>query len=257
MSAKPEYFLTPTQQDLFVIGSNLKTEYGTIRPFKVKEYPNMIFDIQILKMADWEIKSLLKKQIYGDVLADSILSDLSTLPLIECIKINTLGLRDKYNEIFSKIMLDFDASKFLYRFRTQEDFDSFRMLILDYNGIDYVIWEKNAELRYYQKLELFFNKATGKTVDFDAIFTSLMAIGMKPHDINDFTLNQFYSAFKRLQFFKAYDTTTLFKTVDSKNKIEISEWFTSTKERDKDRHDSAKRSVDEIFKENEKFSKNQ
>jgi len=251
MSNKPNVLLSPAQRDLFVIGTNLETDYGTIRPYKIKEYPNIIYDLEILKMADWEIKSNLKKQTIGNVLAVSSLEDLSALPLIECIKINTFGLRKTYDDIFSKIIVDYNP-KFLFKFTTQDEFDSFRMLILDYNNIDYMVWNKNEELRYYQKLEIFFNKATGKSVDFDAMFTSLMAVGMKPHDINDFTLNQFYSAFKRLQFFKAYDTSTLFKTVDSSGKVDITEWYTSTKDGKRENTD---RTVDEIFNENKKFSK--
>lgn len=246
---KQDLFITTEQDDLYVIGHNLKTQYGTIRPLKVKEYPVMATDISILKMADWELKSLLKKQINGNVLADSVMSDLSTLPLYQCIQNNVFGLKNKYSDIFSKIVVDYD-DKFLYKFKSQDDFDNFRMMILDYNGIDYIVWQKNPELRYYQKLELYFNKATGKSVDFDAMFTSLMAIGHKPHDINDFTLKQFYSAFKRLQYFKAHDVTTLFKTVDSKNKIEIVEWFASSKEKDA----SNDKLVDDIVKGNKQFA---
>ena len=151
---KMDLFLSENQQDLYVIGLNLHTPYGTIRPIKVKEYPNLLIDISILKMADWEVKSLLKKQINGNVLADSVMGDLSTLPLYQCIQNNVLGLRDKYNDIFSKIILDFDASKFLYKFKSQEDFDSFRILILDYNNVDYIVWKKDPRSRYYQKLEI-------------------------------------------------------------------------------------------------------
>jgi hypothetical protein len=249
---KQDLYLTPQQEDLYVIGLNLKTQYGVIKPIKVKEYPNMMLDIAILKMADWEIKDLLKKEIKGSVLADSVKSDLMTLPLLECIQNNLLGLRDKYNSIFSKIILDFEPSKFLYRFKSQEDFDTFRLLILDYNGIDYVVWKKNKELRYHQKLEMMYNQATGKAVDFDAMFTSLTAIGHKPHDINDFTLSQFYSTFKRIQFFKAHETSTLFKTVDSKNKVEIIEWFTSSKSDKKDDNDKF---LDDVVQSNKQFIK--
>ena len=84
------------------------------------------------------------------------------------------------------------------------------------------------------------------------MFTSLMAIGHKPHDINDFTLCQFYSAFKRIQYFKAHETTTLFKTVDSKNRIDIIEWFTSSEKTD---DKSNQKLASEIMEEHKKFSK--
>lgn len=55
---------------------------------------------------------------------------------------------------------------------------------------------------------------------------------MKPHDVNDLTMYQFYALFNRLQFFKSYDTSTLYKTVDAKDKVKVIEWFKSTREKE-------------------------
>lgn len=246
-----DLFLTPEQSDMFVIGLPLKTDYGTIKPIKVKEYPSIEGGIGVLKMADWEVRSTLKKRIKDNPIAKEMVDDLQKLPMYQCVQNNIMGLRDTFNNIFSKFIIDYDQSKFLFKFKSQQDFDDFRMLILDYNGIDYIVWEKNPELRYFQKLKLYYNNATGKTVNFDSMFTSLVATGHKPHDINDFTLNQFYSSFKRLQFFKAHDTTTLYKTVDSKNKIDVVEWFAPSKESTADKGD---KTIDEIVSDNKHFS---
>ena len=41
------------------------------------------------------------------------------------------------------------------------------------------------------------------------------------------TLKQFYSVFKRIEYFKSYDTTTLYKTVDTKDSIKVIDWTTN------------------------------
>jgi hypothetical protein len=256
--AKIDNYVVSAQSDMFVIGLPLKTDYGFVRQIKVKEYPTMLIELEILKMADWELKSMIKKQIKqikGGIVADSVLSDLSTKPLINCIQLNTAGLRTKYGEVFSKFMIDYEGDKFFERFKTQSDFDSFRNAVLDFNGIDRVEWNPNPELRRFQRLEQHFNKMSGRSVDFDAMFTSLMAIGHKPHDINDFTLYQFNSAFKRLQMFKMYDTTTLYKTVDAKGRIEIIEWFKTTKDKDNEKSEIEYDSLEAIQDVKNKLSK--
>lgn len=247
---KSKYYLEPNQSDLSIISIPLKTEYGIIKPIKVKEYPSLMVDIEILKMQDWEVKSWVKKSIKGSYLENTVNEDLDNNTMLECIKQNLIGLRDKYNAIFEKIVIDFD-DKFIFQFTSQEKFDEFRKQILAYNRINYIEWNPNPLLRKYQKMDLFAKKTLSGSVDFDAIYTSLMCVGHSPHNINDYSLAQFYGAFTRLQYFKQYDTSTLFKTVDSSGKTEIVEWFKSALDTGK-RED---RDWEEVKKENSNFTK--
>ena len=246
-----KYYLEPHQSDLSIISTPLKTKYGIIRPIKVKEYPNLVVDIEILKMQDWEVKNWIKKSVKDSIIEETVNNDLDINTTLQCIQNNLAGLRDKYNDMFCKFVIGFD-DKFIHQFTTQEEFDEFRKQILTYNRINWIEWNPNPILRKYQKMDLFAKKTlSGGGVDFDAIYTSLMCVGHSPHNINDYSLAQFYGAFSRLQLFKQYDTTTLFKTVDTSGKTEITEWFKSTldvsKREDKD--------WSEIEKENSNYIK--
>lgn len=246
-----DYYVTPIQKDLFIIGLNLKTDYGIIRPIKVKEYASMAMDLQMIKSEDWEIKSLVKKFAKDTPIKDKVYDKIDNNSLIECIQENVYGLRDRYNNIFKKIVIDFDEKKFLYQFSSQQEFDDFRKLILKFNQIPYIEWNPNPELRYFQRLELFFKKNNSKSIDFNAMYSSLMYVGHSPHNINDYTLSQFYSLFKRIELFKGYDTSTLYKTVDSSGKTEIVEWYQSTD----DVGEEKRKDWEQIKQENKKFTK--
>lgn len=251
--AKEDNYLEANQTDMFITGIPLKTPYGLVKPIKVKEYPLLAIDIHILKMYDFEVRASVKEQIKDNPTMSSVLEDLTSKPLIECIQTNTRGLREKYSDILSKLMIGFEGGKFFERFTSQKEWDDFRKMILDYNGISYIDWNPNPKIRYFQRLEIFYNQRTGKSVDFDAIYTSLITVGHKPHDINDFTLYQFYQAFHRLQAFKMYDTTTLYKTVDSKGTIEVIDWFKSSREK---KEEKSYVSMDDLKKEKEQLNKN-
>jgi len=253
------YYITPSQYDFNIISIPMKTKYGIIRPIKVKEYPSLIVDLEILKMQDWEVKNWIKKTVKGDIIEDIVLSEIENKTMLSCIQSNILGndkigkegLRDKYNNLFKKFVIDFDEKRFLFQFTSQKDFDEFRKQILDYNRINYIEWNPNPLLRKYQKMDIFAKKAINGSIDFDAIYTSLMCVGHSPHNINDYSLAQFYGAFTRLQLFKQYDTTTLYKTVDSSGKTEVVEWFKSALEKKV----SVDKDWDEIQRENKNFTK--
>ena len=231
---KNENYVLSNQPEYFVMGLPLLTEFGVVRPIKVKEYPKFQNEIEILKMQDWEIKDLLKKKIRGQGNEDLIIETLKNSTLLTCIQTNVGGLRVLYNNIFSKIVENYDDKLFLMRFRSQAEFDSFRVLLLDYNRISYTKWNPNPEIRAWEIKSLFMKKSKGVSIDFDSIFTSLCCVGLKPHDLNDLTICQFYGIFKRLELFKSYDTATLYKTVDAKDSIKVEEWFKSTIQKEAD-----------------------
>lgn len=253
---KAKYFITTNQIDLSIISIPLKTKYGTIRPIKVKEYPNLLIELEILKLQDWEIKKIIKKTIKGLPLESFLIEQLENKTALKCIQENMLsnkklgieGLLDKYNNLFRKLVIDFEDN-FMMKFANQTEFDEFRKLILDYNRIGYIDWNPNPRLRHFQKLDIFAKKTINKDIDFDAIYTTLMCAGHSPHNINDYSLAQFYSAFSRYQYIKSYDTSTLFKTVD--NKYEITEWFKSTLSK----NSVQDRDWEDIQKENSNFTK--
>lgn len=215
--------------DFYIIGKNLKTKWGILRPIKVKEYSDMIIKLSVLSMEFWEIKSIILKEIDNDENYTHIRNQLNEKTLIQCIQKNIYGLRDVYNGIFKEVFLDFDEKNMIYSITSDEEFLELKSKILQFNGIKPKKKSKNPEIEKYNKMREFLMKSKNGDVDFSAMYTSMIAFcGLKPHDINDFSLHQFFEVFKRLEMGKAFDTTTLFKTVDSKDKIKIINWYQST-----------------------------
>ena len=137
---KYDNYVLSTQPEYFVMGLQLRTEFGLIKPIKVKEYPKMQNEIEILKMQDWEIKNLLKKKIKGQGNEELILESIKENTLLTCIQTNVDGLRNLYNGIFSKMIDKYDDKMFLMMFKSQAEFDNFRIMLLDYNRIPYYNW---------------------------------------------------------------------------------------------------------------------
>ena len=119
---------------------------------------------------------------------------------------------------------------------TQSEFDDFRKLILSFNGVEFVEANPNPEIQKFNIMKSIINRSKGSQVTFYSIVTSVAVVGgFRPHDIVDFTLFQLYAYFKRIEFFKMYDTTTLYKTVDAKDSIKIIDWFKSAKDKEEEK----------------------
>ena len=241
-----DLLLTSRQEQFYCTGLPMKFNDLKIKPIKVKEYPLYWEYIEFLKLQGWEVKNLILKEIKGSVIENIVKDSFSRDSFLICVQNNVYRLRDQYVKILETFIEDFDPKYFVSI--TQTEFDELRKIILSYNGIEFMETNPNPEIQRFNFMKSKINKSKGGQIDFEAIYTSLcIGCGLKPHDINDITLYQFYAMFKRLELFKSYDTTTLYKTVDAKDKIKIVEWFKSTKEKEEDAFFD---STDELRKQN-------
>jgi hypothetical protein len=226
---KTDLFVTQNQESQWVLGLRLKTGYGFIKPIKVKEYPIYSQYIEFLKLQGWEVSNFILRAVKGSVIEESVKQDLTRSTFLSAVQNNVYRLRNQYLEIFNIFVDDFD-DKYLYSM-TQQEFDDFRRLILSFNGVNYIEANPNPKIQRFNIMKMIISKSRGSAIDFDTIHSSLgVGCGYKPHDINDFTLYQFYLYFKRLELFKMHDVTTLYKTVDAKDSIKVIDWFKSTRE---------------------------
>ena len=227
MAKNNEDYNYPSQEMMWINGLPLKTDYGVLKPIKIKSYLRYAQDFEFLKLQGWELKEILKKQSKGSALEEIVVEQIENSSFIEMVRTNFFGLRDKYLEIFSKFIEDFDVRKF--SIMNSDEFELIRDLILRYNGITYHKKSQDKEVEKFNRMERLLKKNKGGgEIEFDAVFALLMTReggGHKPHDINDFTILQFYSAFNSIQNQKNHDATIIFKTVDPK--IEIIEFFQS------------------------------
>ena len=231
---KADLFVTEEQEHMWVLGLRLKTPYGSVRPLKVKEYPIYSQQIEFLKLQGWEISNTIIREVKGTKVEELITKDLRENNFLTCIQNNVFQLRSQYLEIFNIFVDDFE-DRYLWEM-TQEDFDSFRKLILAFNGIEFIEKNQNPEIQKFNIMKNIIGKSKGSEITFDAVVSSVgVGCGLKPHDIVDFSIYQLYSYFKRLEFFKMYDTTTLYKTVDSKDSIKVIDWFKSAREKEEEK----------------------
>ena len=244
MAKNYDDFVLPNQEALWISGLPLKTKYGFIRPTKIKSYSRYAVDFEFLKLQGFEIKNIIKKECKGSPTEELIKEMLDGVSFIQLVRNNFWKLRDRYNTAFGNFIEDFDTKQF--ETMQQIEFDELRELILKYNGIQYYKRNQNPEIERFNIMERVAKR--GKTsggIEFDSVYALLMtSAGHKPHDINDFSILQFYSAFNSIQNQKNHDATILFKTIDPK--IEIVEYFQSIREKKED--GLVYNSIDEIRK---------
>lgn len=246
MAKNYDDFVLPNQEALWITGLPLKTKYGFIRPSKIKSYSRYAVDFEFLKLQGFEIKNIIKKECKGSPTEELIKEMLDGVSFIQLVRNNFWKLRDRYNTAFGNFIEDFDTKQF--ETMQQIEFDELRELILKYNGIQFYRKSQDPiveKFRFYQRVMA--TKNSSGAIEFDSVYSLLMTQaggGHKPHDINDFTILQFYSAFNSIQNQKNHDATILFKTIDPK--IDIVEYFTSV--RAKEENGKSYSSIDAIRK---------
>ena len=218
------------QEEDWIIGFPLETEYGYIKPIKIKDRIRLSNEMNFLKLEGWQVTKEIIKVISNDVNKEDITRQLKDNSFITCVKNNVKNLRTTYKHIFDNFFVDkFDER--LFSTMSQTDFDDLRFLILDFNSISYRKVNPNPEIDKFDRNKFHMAQAKGQVISFDTMYTTLMTKeggGHLPWDIIEFTIRQFVHCFKRVEFVKGNEVTTLYKTVDSENKIEVINWFKST-----------------------------
>jgi hypothetical protein len=234
MGKKYEDFVLPNQEALWIQGLPIQTDYGFMKPIKIKSYSRFAGDFEFLKMQGFEIKDIIKKQCRGSSTEEFVISAIENVSFLELVRTNFWSLRDRYYSVFSRFIEDFDLKNF--ETMKQIEFDGLRELILNFNGVKYYRKSQDKKLERFNMMEIALKRAkSAGGIEFDAVYALLMTReggGHKPHDINDFTILQFYSAFNSIQNQKNHDATILFKTVDPKT--EIVEYFKTIRDKGED-----------------------
>ena len=234
MAKNYDDFVLPNQEALWISGLPLNTKYGFVRPTKIKSYSRYAVDFEFLKLQGFEIKDIIRKESKGSATEELVKEMLDGVSFIQLVRNNFWKLRDRYNSAFGNFIESFDTK--FFETMQQVEFDELRELILKYNGIQFYKRHPDPEIERFNVMErVAKRRGSSSGIEFDAVYALLMTReggGHKPHDINDFSILQFYSAFNSIQNQKNHDATILFKTVDPK--IEIVEYFQSIREKKED-----------------------
>ncbi len=216
-------------EEFYILGVPIRTDIGILHPVHVKQYPIFVKYLQILNMQDFEFKQIIdsfKDQIPADIY--QLIQDVHFFEFLRMTK----SLKENGGFFFELFNHYIDLFKFCFKedvfeqIKTFKEFEEYRDLIRNFNGIKYDKPNPNPIIERQNQLRKFLHESKGDTVTFNAMYTSiLVATGNNP---NDLTLYQFNKIFDRISQFKNHDTTTLYRILD--NKIEIEAWYGEQKE---------------------------
>lgn len=247
---KIENFVTIGQKEEWIVGHPLMTDYGYIKSIKVKDKNKLSNEIEFIKLQGWQVKNQILKYLSGNDNEEDIKAMFKSNSFIICVKNNVQQLRKVYKKVFDKFFVDgFDEENFYTM--GQEEFDTLRELILDFNSIPYRRVNPNEDIDRFDRMKYIIAQRKGQVVDFDAMYSTLMTKeggGHNPWDINEFTMRQFSHAFKRVEYVKGNEVTTLYKTVDTDNRVEVVAWFKSALEEENEERSYG--SIDDLRKSN-------
>ena len=105
---------------------------------------------------------------------------------------------------------------------TKEEYDDLVLLIKWVHGLPVEMENPNPVIAKLDKVKKTVMSG-GQDINFDTMYSTVwIATGNKPDDM---TLYQFQELFHRFSMIKQYETSTLFKTVDSKGTIDVMNWY--------------------------------
>lgn len=211
-------------EEFYILGIPIKTDIGILYPIYVKEYPVFVRYLQILNMQNFEFKQIVdtfKDQLPTDI--HQLIQDVhffEFLRMIKHLKENGGFFFELFNHYIDLFKLCFKEDVF-ERIKTFKEFEKYRDLIRDFNGMKHNKPNPNPVIERQNQLRKLLLESKGDTITFNAMYTSiLVATGNNP---NDLTLYQFNKIFDRISQFKNHDTTTLYRILD--DKITIEAWY--------------------------------
>lgn len=220
---------------MFILGNPVTTPIGTAYPLLVKDYQELSSHLSSLTLDKSQLISFIQ---------DIAKENKGLEPFVEMVEESTLYefmmafAVEEYRGTFlyeiyagqQRLFEYFFKEDVISKIESEEDFEYYRELIKAMNDITYAPPNPNPELARLDRLKTKLMEMKGENITFEAMFTSvLLSSGVAP---NELTLYQFNKAFDRITHYKNYDTSTLFKTVDSGGKMDIQPWYgtTSTEE---------------------------
>ena len=221
-------------QQFRIIGQSEETVYGNIKPFYIKQYRDISKYLPMLKNSCNKNKNDLLALAIKTIDNKDDIAEFKELvkdkEYVFFLKNNVFQIKNNLLELLKLVVDEDNVDKVVKKvLKNDEQWNRFRKTILEINGfdIDDVEVERpksDKELMYEMANEVMKEKK-GQTVDFHAIYTSIVVkSGLTPNQINDLTIFQFFSVYRRIQKFMDYNTTTLYKTVDSKGNIKVVPW---------------------------------
>ncbi len=222
-------------EEFYILGVPIKTRIGILYPIYMSHYWIINKYIHVLALEKDDVIQYLST-------LSTINEDFETL--FDCAKV--IGLyelicsfkSDEYEGFFFNDLYQQYKELFTFCFREDvfdniqdsEELKHYIEIIKGLNDIKYNKPNPDPEMARFDEMERQLQEAKGEVVTFEAMYTSnLITSGIHP---NEMTVYQFNKAFDRIGQFKNYETSTLFKTVDIENKIDIEFWYSEIKKKE-------------------------
>jgi|LGOV01.1.fsa_nt_gb hypothetical protein len=228
---------------LKINGFPLNSDYGLLRPIKVYEYEMFMKYVNFLKKTSKNIKALfLNEMMKTNDNKDSIKEFRDLLINNEMV----IFMHQNYFEtkvfIEDLIRLAFVDNEeldvetvFINATKSDKEWDKFRKYVLAFNGIVTKDESGDAEIQRFNNLSNALKESKGDSINYESTYSTIMAFnGYRPDEINNLTIYQFNALFHRIMAIKNYDTSVLFKTVDSKGTVKITSFATPKEDKLKD-----------------------
>lgn len=203
--------------EFYILGIPIRTNIGDCHFVKVKDYPNVFADLQIVQLTRQHfINQFMSAQ---DISVQDIANELSSVSLMDVV-IEFPEVTEAYKKVFSYFFKDDEA---FFKIESEEQFNYLRSLILKLGCITEEYVNPNPEIQEaLERSRKLKSKKQGKLAFSDVVSSVSVIKGINYRDILEMTMFQLYMDFHRIAQDKSYQASTLFATVA--DKVEIEGW---------------------------------
>lgn len=205
-------------EDFYILGLPIETRIGYCYFLKVKDYPHLQRDIQLVSWTKLHFINEFSKDKANQELVET-LKKMSLLEIVLAIP--------EITSVYSKVFTYFFKNEQAFRLiENEKEFKYLRSLILRLSCIKEEEINPNPEIQRTIERSRRIKAQEGESLTFTDIVTSVSAIkGVGYEEICEMTLYQLYMDFHRIAQDKSYQASTLFATVAEK--VDIESWSKS------------------------------
>lgn len=209
-----------SKYDFDITRHSVETRIGVLELKRMNEYNRFCRETAIILMDRSDYLSLLSKL---DSRIHRLAKELHTYDFLKMVNENNITAMgvDIVVELFRSAFKYLFGKDVLFEIKDSSEYDELILLIKWVHGLPVEMENPNPVIARLDKIKKQLN-SRGESMDFDTMYSSVwIAIGCRPDNL---TMYEFTELLFRITSIKAYETSTLFKTVDVKNDITVTSW---------------------------------
>ncbi|MCX2885991.1 hypothetical protein OQE43_16975 [Bacillus velezensis] len=204
-------------KDFFFLGRPINTEVGAIDFIHLRDYPEYISELNMMKMSKKEIIRNFSK-INNDGSLNDLIIELKKNSLFKIVHDYLPEFNQAYFKVFSKVFVDKESLHLI----DQRAFNNVRKLILEMHCLTEEKIVDNDELQEFHDLNNQL-KLQNSQNDLKDIASCVAAFnGYTYQEVANMTIYQLYLSYYRMGEIMNYNTSALFATVSTD--VKIGDW---------------------------------